>query len=54
MKSLCDLFYEKITNFGDMMKLFYKFDLEIKVFDYGLWLSSMVIVVDTMTLVNGL
>ena len=31
-----DLFYEKNINFEDMMKLFYKFKLEIKVFDSSL------------------
>ena len=27
---------KKNTNFENMMKLFYKFELEIKVFDFGL------------------
>ena len=31
-----DLFKKKNTNFENMMKLFYKFELEIKVFDFGL------------------
>ena len=34
-KFSCDLFIKRIK-FGDMIKLFYKFEFELEVFDFGL------------------
>ena len=46
--------FMKNINFGDMMKLFYKFELERKNFTLVYGPRQRVIVGDTMTLINEL